>query len=193
MGISIWEVVDAAKTKPYGFMAFYPGPGVGGHCIPIDPFYLTWKAREFEFHTRLIELAGEINIDMPLYVTQRAIKILNRKGVAISRAKILLLGAAYKKDIRDMRESPIEQVIEHLENYQADFDIHDPFVSEFHNEKNGKTYSTIALGNLIKYDLVIVITDHSCINYQEIADSGVSILDTRNAFKNIKADNVEIL
>ena len=193
MGISIWEVVDAAKTKPYGFMAFYPGPGVGGHCIPIDPFYLTWKAREFEFHTRLIELAGEINIDMPLYVTQRAIKILNRKGVAISRAKILLLGAAYKKDIRDMRESPIEQVIEHLENYQADFDIHDPFVSEFHNEKNGKTYSTIALGNLIKYDLVIVITDHSCIYYQDIADSGVSILDTRNAFKNIKADNVEIL
>jgi len=105
MGISIWEVVDAAKTKPYGFMAFYPGPGVGGHCIPIDPFYLTWKAREYDFHTRLIELAGEINIAMPEYVVQRAIRILNRQGVAISRAKILLLGAAYKRDIRDMRES----------------------------------------------------------------------------------------
>ena len=193
MGISIWEVVDAAKTKPYGFMAFYPGPGVGGHCIPIDPFYLTWKAREFEFHTRLIELAGEINIDMPEYVVQRAIKILNRKGVAISRAKILLLGAAYKKDIRDMRESPIEQVIEQLEAYQADFDIHDPYVNEFHNERNGKTYATIPLGNLIKYDLIILITDHTCINYQEIAESGVSILDTRNAFKHFKADNIEVL
>lgn len=193
MGISIWEVVDAAKTKPYGFMAFYPGPGVGGHCIPIDPFYLTWKAREFEFHTRLIELAGEINIDMPEYVVQRAIKILNRKGVAISRAKILLLGAAYKKDIRDMRESPVEQVIEQLEAHLADFEIHDPYVSEFHNERNGKTYGTIPLGNLIKYDLIIVITDHSCVDYAAIAASGVSVLDTRNAFKNFKADNIEVL
>jgi len=193
MGISIWEVIDAAKTKPYGFMAFYPGPGVGGHCIPIDPFYLTWKAREFEFHTRLIELAGEINIDMPEYVVQRAIKVLNRKGIAISRAKLLLLGAAYKKDIRDMRESPVEQVIEQLESHDADFEIHDPYVEEFHNERNGKTYSTIALGNLIKYDLIIVITDHSCVDYQAIADSGVSVLDTRNAFKGIKAENVEIL
>lgn len=193
MGISIWEVIDAAKTKPYGFMAFYPGPGVGGHCIPIDPFYLTWKAREYEFHTRLIELAGEINIEMPLYVTQRAIKILNRKGQAISKAKILLLGAAYKKDIRDMRESPIEQVIEYLEHYDAQFDIHDPYVEEFHNEKNGKTYSTIGLGNVKKYDLVIIITDHSNIDYQAIVDSGVSVLDTRNACKNIKADNVEHL
>ncbi|HOH46719.1 MAG TPA: nucleotide sugar dehydrogenase [Candidatus Cloacimonadota bacterium] len=193
MGISIWEVIDAAKTKPYGFMAFYPGPGVGGHCIPIDPFYLTWKAREFEFHTRLIELAGEINIDMPEYVVQRAIKVLNRKGIAISRARLLLLGAAYKKDIRDMRESPVEQVIEQLESHDADFEIHDPYVEEFHNERNGKTYSTIALGNLIKYDLIIVITDHSCVDYQAIADSGVSVLDTRNAFKGIKAENVEIL
>jgi len=186
-------VVDAAKTKPYGFMAFYPGPGVGGHCIPIDPFYLTWKAREYDFHTRLIELAGEINIAMPEYVVQRAIRILNKGGVAISRAKILLLGAAYKKDICDMRESPIEGVITQLEQYDADFEIHDPYVQEFHHEKNGKTYQTVALGNLKKYDLIILITDHSKIDYQMIADSGMPILDTRNAMKDIKAPNIELL
>jgi UDP-N-acetyl-D-glucosamine dehydrogenase len=193
MGISIWEVVDAAKTKPYGFMAFYPGPGVGGHCIPIDPFYLTWKAREYDFHTRLIELAGEINIAMPEFVVQRAIRILNKQGVAISRAKILLLGAAYKKDIQDMRESPVEGVITQLENCYADFEIHDPYVTEFHHEKNGKTYTTVAMGNLMKYDLIIVITDHSNVDYQKIADSGVAILDTRNAFKGIKASNIELM
>jgi UDP-N-acetyl-D-glucosamine dehydrogenase len=193
MGISIWEVVDAAKTKPYGFMAFYPGPGVGGHCIPIDPFYLTWKAREFDFHTRLIELAGEINIAMPEFVVQRAIRILNKQGVAISRGKILLLGAAYKKDIQDMRESPIEGVITQLEQYDADFEIHDPFVEEFHHEKNDKVYKTVPLGNLKKYDLIIVITDHSTVDYQKIADSKVAILDTRNAMKDITADNIELL
>lgn len=193
MGISIWEVIDAAKTKPYGFMAFYPGPGVGGHCIPIDPFYLTWKAREFDFHTRLIELAGEINIAMPEYVAIRANKILNKKGISISRAKLLLIGAAYKKDIRDMRESPIEGVIIALENYNAEFDIHDPFVEEFHNEKNCKKYKTVPLGNLIKYDLIIIITDHSNIDYGALAQSGVAILDTRNACKHIKAANIEVL
>ena len=193
MGISIWEVVDAAKTKPYGFMAFYPGPGVGGHCIPIDPFYLTWKAREYDFHTRLIELAGEINIAMPEFVVQRAIRILNTQGVAISRAKILLLGAAYKKDIQDMRESPIEGVITQLENYDADFEIHDPYVSEFHHEKNGKQYKTVAMGNLKKYDLIIIITDHSNIDYQKLADTGIAILDTRNATKGINAKNIELL
>lgn len=193
MGISIWEVVDAAKTKPYGFMAFYPGPGVGGHCIPIDPFYLTWKAREFDFHTRLIELAGEINIAMPEYVVQRAIRILNKKGLAISKAKVLILGAAYKKDIRDMRESPVEGVITQLEAHMADFEIHDPYVDEFHHEKNGKTYKTVALGNVKEYDLVIIVTDHSNVDYQMIADSGVAILDTRNAMKNIKADNIDLM
>jgi UDP-N-acetyl-D-glucosamine dehydrogenase len=193
MGISIWEVVDAAKTKPYGFMAFYPGPGVGGHCIPIDPFYLTWKAREFDFHTRLIELAGEINIAMPEYVAIRANKILNKKGISISRAKLLLIGAAYKKDIRDMRESPVEGVIMALENYHAEFDIHDPYVTEFHNEKNNKVYQTVPLGNLNKYDLIIIITDHSNVDYRMLAKSGVDILDTRNACKNIKAKNIEVL
>jgi UDP-N-acetyl-D-glucosamine dehydrogenase len=174
-------------------MAFYPGPGVGGHCIPIDPFYLTWKAREYDFHTRLIELAGEINIAMPEFVVQRAIRILNKHGVAISRAKILLLGAAYKKYIRDMRESPIEGLITQLENYDADFEIHDPYVDEFHHEKNGKIYRTVPLGNLKKYDLIIIVTDHSNVDYQKIADSNVAILDTRNAMKNIKADYLELM
>jgi UDP-N-acetyl-D-glucosamine dehydrogenase len=193
MNISIWEVIDAAKTKPYGFMAFYPGPGVGGHCIPIDPFYLTWKAREYDFHTRLIELAGEINIAMPEYVVIRAIKILNKKGISISQAKLLLLGASYKKDIKDMRESPIEGVIVSLEKYDAIFDIHDPYVTELHNEKSGKNYITVPLDNPAKYDLIIIITDHSNIDYQALADSGVSILDTRNACKNSKTPNIESL
>ncbi len=193
MGISIWEVIDAAKTKPYGFMAFYPGPGVGGHCIPIDPFYLTWKAREYDFHTRLIELAGEINIAMPEYVVIRANKILNKKGISISRAKLLLIGAAYKKDIRDMRESPIEGVIIELERYNAEFDIHDPYVDEFHNEKNGKLYKTTQLGNLKKYDLIIIITDHSKLDYHLLAQSGVAILDTRNACKQLTGNNIEVL
>jgi UDP-N-acetyl-D-glucosamine dehydrogenase len=193
MGISIWEVIDAAKTKPYGFMAFYPGPGVGGHCIPIDPFYLTWKAREYDFHTRLIELAGEINIAMPEYVVIRAIKILNKKGISISQAKILLLGASYKKDIRDMRESPIEGVIVALEKYDAVFDIHDPYVTEIHNEKNGREYAIVPLDNINKYDLVIIITDHSTIDYKALSSSGVAVLDTRNACKEYTTPNIEPL
>ncbi len=193
MGISIWEVIDAAKTKPYGFMAFYPGPGVGGHCIPIDPFYLTWKAREFNFHTRLIELAGEINVAMPEHVVNRAMKMLNRKGIAMSRAKILILGAAYKKDIRDMRESPVEDVVIELEKRMSDFEINDPYVEEFHNEKNGKMYKTVALGNLDKYDLLLLVTDHSCYDYKSLLHSGRLILDTRNAFKGLSGDNLEVL
>jgi UDP-N-acetyl-D-glucosamine dehydrogenase len=193
MGISIWEVIDAAKTKPYGFMAFYPGPGVGGHCIPIDPFYLTWKAREYDFHTRLIELAGEINIAMPEYVVIRANKLLNRKGISISKAKLLLIGAAYKKNIRDMRESPIEGIIIALEQYNANFEIFDPFIDTFHNDKNSKDYKTVPLQNLHQYDLIIIITDHSNVDYRTLADSGVMILDTRNVCSGIKADNIEIL
>jgi UDP-N-acetyl-D-glucosamine dehydrogenase len=193
MGISIWEVISAAKTKPYGFMAFYPGPGVGGHCIPIDPFYLTWKAREFNFHTRLIELAGEINVAMPEHVVNRAMKMLNRKGIAMSRAKILILGAAYKKDIRDMRESPVEDIVVELEKRMSDFEINDPYVDEFHNEKNGKTYKTVPLGNLDKYDLLLLVTDHTCYDYKALLKSGRLILDTRNAFSGFVADNLELL
>ncbi len=193
MGINIWEVINAAKTKPYGFMAFYPGPGVGGHCIPIDPFYLTWKAREFNYHTRLIELAGEINVAMPEFVVNKALKLLNKKGKALSQSKVLLLGAAYKKDIEDMRESPIMEVILELEEMNADFDYHDPFVPEFHNELNDKKYKSVGLENISEYDIVIIITDHTTVNYQEIADKAQLILDTRNATKEISADNIVLL
>ena len=190
MGISIWEVIEAAKTKPYGFMAFYPGPGVGGHCIPIDPFYLTWKAREYSYHTRLIELAGEINMQMPQFVLEKAIKILNKLKLAISDSSILLLGAAYKKNICDVRESPIHYLITLLEDWQAKFDYHDPFVTKFHNELNNKEYTSVSLNSLEKYDLVILLTDHDSFELNEIISKSNHILDTRNAFKNY--DNKKI-
>ena len=193
MGISLWEVIEAAKTKPYGFMAFYPGPGVGGHCIPIDPFYLTWKAREFSYHTRLIELAGEINMQMPQFVLEKAIKILNKRKMAISDAKILLLGAAYKKDIRDVRESPIHNLIVLLEDWSVNFDYHDPFVPKFHNELNDKIYHGVDLDKLNTYDLVIIITDHSCFDYTKISESAKHILDTRNACKKLNINNITLL
>lgn len=193
MGISLWEVIEAAKTKPYGFMAFYPGPGVGGHCIPIDPFYLTWKAREYSYHTRLIELAGEINNEMPQFVLEKAIKILNKSKKAISDSKILLLGAAYKKDIRDVRESPIHNLIVLLEDWDVKFDYHDPYVPKFHNELNDKIYTGVELDKIGKYDLVIIITDHKCFDYENIAAKSKSILDTRNATKGIDADNIILL
>ncbi len=193
MGISVWEVIDAAKTKPYGFMAFYPGPGVGGHCIPIDPFYLTWKAREYNYHTRLIELAGEINNSMPEFVLNKAMKMLNKKGIAISKAKVMLLGAAYKKDIRDMRESPVHPLIVLLEEHGVSFDVNDPFVPKFHNELNDKHYTTVELDNLESYDLVIFITDHTCYDKEMIVKRSKLVLDTRNACKGIKADNLILM
>ncbi len=193
MGISVWEVIDAAKTKPYGFMAFYPGPGVGGHCIPIDPFYLTWKAREYNYHTRLIELAGEINNSMPEFVLTKSMKLLNKRGIAISKAKIMLLGAAYKRDIRDMRESPVHPLIVLLEEHGVSFDVNDPYVPKFHNELNDKHYTTVELENLDKYDLVIIITDHSCYDYKMIVKESKLVLDTRNACKGINSDNLILL
>ena len=190
MGISIWEVIEAAKTKPYGFMAFYPGPGVGGHCIPIDPFYLTWKAREYSYHTRLIELAGEINMEMPEFVLEKAIKILNKMNLSISNAKILLLGASYKKNIRDVRESPIHYLITLLENWHSNFDYHDPFVPKFHNELNGKHYTSVSINKIERYDLVILLTDHDYFNLEDIHNKSKHILDTRNAFKLINSEKV---
>jgi UDP-N-acetyl-D-glucosamine dehydrogenase len=190
MGISIWEVIEAAKTKPYGFMAFYPGPGVGGHCIPIDPFYLTWKAREYSYHTRLIELAGEINMEMPQFVLEKAIKILNKKKMAISSSSILLLGAAYKKDITDIRESPIHNIITLLEDWNVSFDYHDPYVPKFQNELNNNFYSSVDIDSITDYDLVIIITDHRCFDYQDIVNKSKHVLDTRNACKDIVAENI---
>jgi len=190
MGISLWEVIEAAKTKPYGFMPFYPGPGVGGHCIPIDPFYLTWKAREFSYHTRLIELAGEINMQMPQFVLEKAIRILNTKKQAISDSKLLLLGAAYKKDIRDVRESPIHNLIKLLEDWHVSFQYHDPYVQKFHNELNKKIYTSVDLNNIAEYDLIIILTDHACFNYETICNEANHILDTRNAMKGLSSPKI---
>ncbi|MGA8942231.1 MAG: nucleotide sugar dehydrogenase [Thermoactinomyces sp.] len=192
MGIDIWEVINAAKTKPYGYMAFYPGPGLGGHCIPIDPFYLTWKAREYHYHTRLIEVAGEINNEMPGFVVDRCMKILNRYGKALSTSKLVVLGAAYKKDIDDYRESPVIQIVELLEKYRADFVVVDPHVKTF--KAAGKEYETIenVTPELVESaDLVLVTTDHSAFDYELIAEKAKVIFDTRNAFagvQEIKAD-----
>jgi UDP-N-acetyl-D-glucosamine dehydrogenase len=190
MGIDIWEVIEAASTKPYGFMAFYPGPGIGGHCIPLDPFYLTWKAREFNYHTRLIELAGEINNSMPDFVVGKAMSILNRKGLAISKAKILLIGAAYKKDIDDLRESPIQMLIDLLEKNGCSPDYNDPYIPDFVNEINHKEYRSVSLDDLSQYDLVIIITDHSIYDYDDIVAKSKLILDTRLATKGMKDEKI---
>lgn len=189
MGIDVWEVIDAAKTKPYGFMAFYPGPGLGGHCIPIDPFYLTWKAREYNYHTRLIELAGEINNSMPEYVITRAMQVLNEDGKALRGAKVAVLGVAYKKDIDDVRESPVLKIVELLEHHGADYKVIDPYVASFKscNQKIDTVELTKELLN--EADLVLVTTDHSDFDYEMIAKESKVIFDTRNALKEIEKPN----
>jgi len=194
MGINVWEVIEAAKTKPYGFMAFYPGPGLGGHCIPVDPYYLTWKAREFDYHTRLIETAGEINMYMPQFVTERSMKILNRFKKPLNGANLLLLGIAYKQDIDDMRESPALKVLELLEREGANVSYNDPFIPEFSHK--GNTYRSVSLNKerLQTADLVILTTKHTTYDYESIARDATYIFDTKNAFHKVKhADNIEIL
>ncbi len=192
MGIDIWEVIEAAKTKPYGFMPFYPGPGLGGHCIPVDPFYLAWKAKEYSFNTRFIELAGEINDKMPYYIIERVTRILNQQNKCINGANILILGVAYKKNIKDLRESPVLKIINLLEKEEAKITYNDPYVSAFTLHK--KRYQSIHLSDETIYnqDLVIITTDHSLYDYQKIVDSAKSIFDTRNATRNIKEGREKI-
>lgn len=194
MGINVWEVIDAASSKPYGFAAFYPGPGIGGHCIPVDPFYLTWKAREYDYHTRLIETAGEINMYMPRFVVERSIRVLNRHGIPLKGAKILVLGVAYKQDIDDCRESPALKVIENLEEFGADVKYNDPYVPAF--VQNGKEYRSTDLSDevLEESDLVVITTMHSNYDYDLIRARSRRIFDTKNAMRNL-ADrtNVELL
>ncbi|MBP2001953.1 UDP-N-acetyl-D-glucosamine dehydrogenase [Paenibacillus shirakamiensis] len=186
MGIDVWEVIDAAKTKPYGFMAFYPGPGLGGHCIPIDPFYLTWKAREYNYHTRLIELAGEINNSMPEYVVQRMSDILNDRGLPIRGSIIYLLGVAYKKDIDDYRESPVLQIIKYLEDRGAQVWISDPHIPNFRSK--GQDYESVDLSveRLDKADLTVITTDHTAFNYAMISKYCSYVFDTRNALRHLE-------
>ena len=195
MNIDVWEVVDAAATKPFGFQAFYPGPGLGGHCIPIDPFYLTWKAREFEISTKFIELAGEINTFMPYYVVEKASELLNKFKKSLNGSKVLILGASYKKDIDDMRESPSLKLIEILREKGAKVDYNDPYVPKLpKTRKYQYDMESVELSkkNLTKYDLVLLSTDHSDYNYKFITASSKLILDTRNAFERagVKSEKV---
>lgn len=195
MGISMWEVIDAAKTKPYGFQAFYPGPGLGGHCIPLDPYYLSWKAREYGFHTSMIESSMMINDKMPEYCVERASKILNRYAKAMNGAKVLVLGVAYKQDIDDYRESPALRVIEELKKEKADVDFYDPWIAEYkyHGEKH-QGIKGINPEIIASYDLIMITTAHSNIDYDMIQKNATVIFDTKNVMKNIKnRENIEIL
>ena len=188
MNIDIWEVIEAAKTKPFGFNAFYPGPGLGGHCIPIDPFYLTWKAREFDVNTKFIELAGEINTNMPYYVVEKSIEALNKFKKSINGSKVLILGASYKKNIDDMRESPSLKLIELLRERGAKVDYNDPYVPVLPKSRkyNFKMKSVkLTSKNLAAYDLILLSTDHNDYDYEFIYKHSKLIIDSRNAF-NIK-------
>ncbi len=189
MDIDIWEVIEAAKTKPFGFNAFYPGPGLGGHCIPIDPFYLTWKAREYDINTRFIELAGEVNTSQPYYVVQRCMEVLNGKGKALNGSKVLILGASYKKNIDDMRESPSLKLIEILKDRGAKVDYNDPYVTKLPPTRKYKfDMKSVRLTEqkLKSYDLVLLSTDHDYYkeNSKFIIRNSKLIVDTRNLFGN---------
>ena len=195
MGINIWEVIEAAKTKPYGFQAFYPGPGLGGHCIPLDPYYLSWKAREYGFHTSMIEASMMINDRMPEYCAERASKILNRYKKAINGARILVLGVAYKQDINDYRESPAIKVINELEKEGADVVYYDPFVPEYRDHSKVMKGEPELTKELIQgADLVIVTTAHTSVDYDFVQQHAQVVFDTKNAMKNVKnRDNIELL
>ncbi len=186
MSIDVWEVINAASTKPFGFHPFYPGPGLGGHCIPIDPFYLTWKAREYDVHTRFIELAGEVNTYMPYYVVEKTGEVLNKFKKSLKGAKVLMLGISYKKDIDDTRESPSLRLIELLKEKGASVNYNDPYVPVLpKTRKYNFNLKSVPLtkGNLAKYDLVLLSTDHTDYDYKFIAANSKVVLDTRNAFE----------
>jgi len=191
MDINIWEVIGAASTKPFGFHPFYPGPGLGGHCIPIDPFYLSWKAKEFDFRTRFIELAGEINNNMPYHVLASVGTALNQYKKAINGARVLILGVAYKKDIDDLRESPSLTIIELLQKAGAEVSYHDPYFPFIGKGRKYDLQMTRAeLKNLDQYDCVVIVTDHSDYDYANIVKEAKLVVDTRNATSGIKSDKV---
>jgi UDP-N-acetyl-D-glucosamine dehydrogenase len=193
MGIDIWEVIEASSTKPFGFMPFYPGPGLGGHCIPIDPFYLTWKAKQFGISTRFIELAGEVNVFMPDYVIQKISFALGQSGKSIAGSQILLLGLAYKKNVDDDRESVTFKIMEMLEEQGAKTDYNDPYIPAIKPRREYKQFigkKSVALEQLNSYDLTVILTDHSTYDYATIVNKSKLVVDTRNVCGNIKSDKI---
>jgi UDP-N-acetyl-D-glucosamine dehydrogenase len=196
MGIDVWEVIAAASTKPFGFQPFYPGPGLGGHCIPIDPYYLTWKAREVGMPTRFIELAGEVNRGMPDYVVRRTVDALNEQGKAVKGSRILVLGLAYKPDIDDVRESPSFELIEKFEQLGAEVDYNDPHVPATHKMRRyDLQMKSIELtpNNLPSFDCVVIATHHAAYDWQLIADHARLVIDTRNALRNVKGCKAKVV
>ena len=193
MGIDIWEVIQAASTKPFGYMPFYPGPGLGGHCIPIDPFYLTWKAREYGITTRFIELAGEINVGMPEYVVKKILLALNDKGISLKESRVLILGFAYKKNVDDDRESPSYKIMELLLQYGAQVDFHDPYIKTIGMKREYPQFfgkQRVPLENLSRFDVTVILTDHSEYDYKAIVQESNLVVDTRNACAKIKSDKI---
>lgn len=191
MGINIWEVIEAASTKPFGFHPFYPGPGLGGHCIPVDPFYLSWKAKEFDFQTRFIELAGEINTNMPYHVVSSVASALNKHKKAINGSKVLVLGLAYKKDIDDLRESPALTIIEELQKVGAEVSYNDPyFPTVGHGRKYNLNMTSTPMEKVKDFDCVLIVTNHSTYDYQKIVNEAKLVVDSRNATGHIKSDKI---
>ncbi len=196
MDMDVWEVIQAASTKPFGFMPFLPGPGLGGHCIPIDPFYLTWKARQFEFQTKFIELAGEVNAQMPHYVVHRTMEALNDQHKSLNGSRLLVLGAAYKKDVDDVRESPSLRVISLLKERGAEVEYHDPYVPRLEKEHRfdyEMESVPISPERIARYDAVLILTDHSSIDYGMIVANATQVVDTRNATRNVSRGREKIV
>lgn len=197
MGLDVWEIIEASATKPFGFKPFYPGPGLGGHCIPIDPFYLTWKAREFDFSTRFIELAGEINTGMPQFVVDRVVEALSRRGRVVKGAKILVLGVAYKENVDDVRESPALKVVDLLSRWDCEITYHDPYVPEFpagrHGDLGPARSVELTDESVREADLVLILTAHSCIDYSWVVERAALVVDTRNATKEVTQGREKIV
>jgi len=200
MGIDIWEVIDAAKTKPFGFMPFYPGPGVGGHCIPVDPYYLSWKARAFDFYTKFIELAAEVNSSMPYFTVEKITQALNNAGKTLNRANILILGVAFKRDIDDARNSPAERVIELLLKNGAHVTYHDPYVPQFKvgnnvflKEEKTIPWAPLTPETLSAADCVVIITGHSALDYRLVAGNSRLLLNTVNVTRNFSSQTGHII
>ncbi len=193
LDVNVWEVIDAAATKPFGFMTFYPGPGLGGHCIPIDPLYLSWKLKALNYNARFIELASEINSNMPLYVIDKVVDLLNEQQKAVNGSSVLVLGVAYKRDIDDLRESPALDVIRLLEERGAAVTYHDPYVADLGHEGIELQSIELTTEAMKTADCVVIVTDHSCFDWQVIADNARAIVDCRNALKDIESPKARVL